>query len=134
MCFDNSKTLAFVLMYSVCLYVMFCFSSFFQDHQFLVSHHPLPEGGQLKADLAPSNSEAPEADECQEGDDAVDSQEDSGSTALPPPTTSEDKGLEKKRKCLDDLVSSCTSNPKDASWEPAVADTSGFEMFDSLDS
>jgi hypothetical protein len=134
MCFDNSKTLAFVLLYSVCLYVMFCFSSFFQNYQFLVSHPPLPEEGQLKADPTPSNSEAPEADECQEGDDAVDSQEDSGSTASPPPAISEDKGLEKKRKRLDDLVSSCTSNPKDASWEPAAANTSGFEMFDALDS
>jgi hypothetical protein len=112
---------------------MFCFSSFFQDHQFLVSHPPLPEEGQLEADPTPSNSEAPEADECHEGDDAVDSQEESGSTASPPPAISEDKGLEKKRKRLDNLVSSCTSNPKDASWEPTAADTSGFEMFDSLD-
>jgi hypothetical protein len=52
----------------------------------------------------------------------------------PPPAISEDKGLEKKRKRLDDLVSSCTSNSKDASGEPATADTSGFEMFDVLDS
>jgi hypothetical protein len=52
----------------------------------------------------------------------------------PPPAISEDKGLEKKRKHLDDLVSSCTSNLKDALGEPAAADTSGFEMFDALDS
>jgi hypothetical protein len=42
--------------------------------------------------------------------------------------------LEKKRKRPDDLVSSCTSNSKDASGEPAAVDTSGFEMFDALDS
>jgi hypothetical protein len=99
----------------------------------LVSHPPLPEGGQLEADHAPSNSEAPEADECRGGDDAVDSQEGSGSTTSPLPAISGDRGLEKKRKRLDDLVSSCTSNSKDASGEPAAADTSGFEMFDALD-
>jgi hypothetical protein len=137
MCFDNSKILAFVLLYPLGLYVMLCFlhfSSFLQDHRFLVSHPPLPEGGQLKADPAPSNSEAPEADECQGGDDVVDSQEDSGSTTSPPPAISKDKGPEKKKKRLDDLVSSCTCNPKDASGEPAAADTSSFEMFDALDS
>jgi hypothetical protein len=100
----------------------------------LVSHPPLPEGGKLEADPAPSNSKAPEADECRGGDDVIDSQEGSGSTTSPPPTISEDKGLEKKRKRLDNLVSSCTSNSKDASGEPAAADTFGFEMFDALDS
>jgi hypothetical protein len=52
---------------------------------------------------------------------------------LPPPAISEDKGL-KKRKHPDNLVSSCTSNSKDASGELAGVDTSGFEMFDALDS
>jgi hypothetical protein len=115
-------------------FVFLHFSSFLQDHLLLVSHPPLPEEGQLEADPAPSNSEAPEADECQGEDDAVDSQEDSSSTTSPPPAISEDKGLEKKRKRLDNLVSSCTSNPKDASGEPTAADTSGFERFDALDS
>jgi hypothetical protein len=110
------------------------FSSFLQDHQFSVSHPPLPEGGQLEADPAPSNSEAPEADECQEGDDAMDSQEDSGSATSPPLAMYEDKGLEKKRKRLDDLVCSIISTSKDAPGEPAVAETFGFEMFDALDS
>jgi hypothetical protein len=40
----------------------------------------------------------------------------------------------KKRKRPNDLVSSCTSNSKDASGELATVDTSGFEMFDALDS
>jgi hypothetical protein len=100
----------------------------------LVSHPPLPEGGQLEADHAPSNSEAPEADECRGGDDAIDSQEGSGSTTSPPPAISKDKGLDKKRKRPDNLVSSCTSNSKGASGELAAVDTSGFEMFDALDS
>jgi hypothetical protein len=92
-----------------------------------------PRGGQLEADPASSNSEAPEANECRGGDDVIDSQEGSGSTTSPPPAISEDKGL-KKRKRHDDLVSSCTSNLKDASRELSAIDTSGFEMFDALDS
>jgi hypothetical protein len=40
----------------------------------------------------------------------------------------------KKRKHLDDLVSSCTSNSRDASGELAAVDTSGLEIFDALDS
>jgi hypothetical protein len=63
----------------------------------------------------------------------VDSQESSGSTTSPPPAISEDKGL-KKRKRPNDLVSSCTSNSKDASGELAAVDNSGFEIFDALDS
>jgi hypothetical protein len=115
---------------------MSCLASFlsFLGSPILGSHPPLPEGGQLEADPTPSNSEAPEADECRGGDDAVDSQEGSGSTTSPPPSIYEDKGLEKKRKRPDDLVSLCTSNSKDASGEPAAIDTSGFEMFDALDS
>jgi hypothetical protein len=100
----------------------------------LVSRPPLPEEGQLQADPAPSNSEAPEADEGQDGNDVIDSQEDSGSTSSPPPAISKDKNLEKKRKRIDDLISSSTSNPKDASGEPAAAKASDFEIFDALDS
>jgi hypothetical protein len=44
-----------------------------QDHQFLVSRPPLPEVGPLPADLASPVSEAPEADESQDGDDAKES-------------------------------------------------------------
>jgi hypothetical protein len=95
---------------------------------------PLPEEGQLQADPAPPNSEAPEADEGQDGDDVVDSQEDSGSTSLPPPAISEEKNMEKKRKRLDDLTYSSTSIPKGAPREPATAKASALEMFDALDS
>jgi hypothetical protein len=100
----------------------------------LVSHPPLSEGGQLEADPSPSNSEAPEDDECRGGDYVIDSQEGSGSTTSPSPAISKDKGLEKKRNGPDDLVSSCTSNSKGALGELVAVDTSGFEMFDALDS
>jgi hypothetical protein len=56
-----------------------------QGHQFLVLHPPLPEAGPLPADLASSVSEAPKADENQDGDDAEESEEEtSSSTSLPP--------------------------------------------------
>jgi hypothetical protein len=42
--------------------------------------------------------------------------------------------LEKKRKRLEDLISSSTSIPKDAPGEPAAAKSSDIEMFDALDS
>jgi hypothetical protein len=45
-----------------------------QGHQFLVSHPPLTEVGPLPAELASSVSEAPEADDNQDGDDAEESE------------------------------------------------------------
>jgi hypothetical protein len=79
-----------------------------QGHQFLVSHPYLPEEGPIQADPAPAVSEAPEADEVQDEDDAKDSREDSSSTSSPPPANSEEKSLERKRKHLEDLASSST--------------------------
>jgi hypothetical protein len=68
-----------------------------QGHQFLISHPPLPEAGPLPADLASSVSEAPEADENQDGDDAEESEEETSSSTSPPPMFAEDalvgKGL-----------------------------------------
>jgi hypothetical protein len=69
-----------------------------QGHQFLVSRPPLPEAGPLSADLASSVSEAPEADENQDGDDAKESEEDTSSSTSPPPVHSEDTSIDKKRK------------------------------------
>jgi hypothetical protein len=112
-----------------------CFSdAFLQDHQFLVYRPPLPEEGPIQADPAFAASEAPEADEGQDRDDAINSREDSISTLSPPPANSEEKSLEKKRKRLADLTSSSTSIPKDAPGEPATAKSSNIEMFDALDS
>jgi hypothetical protein len=69
-----------------------------QVHQFLLSRPPLPEAGPLPADLALSVSEAPEADDNQDGDDAKESEEDTSSLTSSPPVQSEDTGLDKRRK------------------------------------
>jgi hypothetical protein len=86
----------------------------------LVSHPPLLEEGPIQADPASAASEAPEADDGQDGDDAEFSQEESGSTSSPTPTYSEEPNLDKKRKHLDDLLSSSTSAPKDALGETSA--------------
>jgi hypothetical protein len=80
-----------------------------QDHLFLVSRPPLLEAGPLPADLASSVSEAPEAEENQDGNDAKESEEDTSSMTLPPPALSEDIGADKKRKRVDDFASSSSS-------------------------
>jgi hypothetical protein len=100
----------------------------------LVSRPHLPEEGPIEADPAPASSKAPEVGENQDGDDAKESLEESDSTTLPPPANSKDRGLEKKRKHLEDLASSSTSVPKNASGEPAAAKDSDLEMFELLDS
>jgi hypothetical protein len=69
-----------------------------QGHQFLLSRPSLPEAGPLPADLASSVSEAPEADENQDGDNAKESEEGTSSSTSPPPVCSEDTGVDKKRK------------------------------------
>jgi hypothetical protein len=51
-----------------------------------------------------------------------------------PPANSREPSLEKKRKHLDELLSSSTSIPKDAPGKPSIAKTSDLEMFDALDS
>jgi hypothetical protein len=80
-----------------------------QDHQFLVSLPPLPEDGPLAADLASTISEAPKAEESQDGDEAEESKEDTSSMTSPPPVLSKDTGIDKKRKHVDELASSSTS-------------------------
>jgi hypothetical protein len=52
----------------------------------------------------------------------------------PPPTVSEDRDLDKKRKRIGDVASSSTSVLKDASGEPATARYSEPDMFELLDS
>jgi hypothetical protein len=52
----------------------------------------------------------------------------------PPPANSGEPSLDKKRKRLDELLSSSTSSPKDAPGEPSTAKASSLEMFDALDS
>jgi hypothetical protein len=80
-----------------------------QGHQSFVSRPPLPEGGPIQADLVSAASEAPEAEERQDGDDAEDSLEGTSSTTSPHPVHSEDPGLDRKRKHVEELLSSSTS-------------------------
>jgi hypothetical protein len=100
----------------------------------LVSRPPLPEEGPIQADPPSGASEAPQANEGQDGDDAEVSRDDSGSTSSPPPANSGEPSLDKKRKCLDKLISSSTSTPKDALGEPSNIKASDLEIFDALDS
>jgi hypothetical protein len=98
-----------------------------QGHQFLVSRPPLPEAGPLPADLASSVSEAPEADEDQDGDDAEESEEKTSSLTSSPPVLAEDAGVDKKRKRVDKLASSSS-----AAAEKAPVLTGDMEYFDLL--
>jgi hypothetical protein len=99
----------------------------------LVSRPPLLEEGPIQADPVSAASEAPEADDCQDGDDAEISREESRSTSSPPPTCSEEPSLDKKRKHLDELISSSTSALKDAPGETSSAKAPVIEMFDALE-
>jgi hypothetical protein len=100
-----------------------------QGHQFLVSHPPLPEAGPLPADLASSVSEAPEADENQDGDDAEESKEETSSSISPPPMFAEDAGVDKKRKHVNEFASSSS-----AAADKAPVLTGDMEYFDLLTS
>jgi hypothetical protein len=107
--------------------------AFVQGHQFFVSHPPLPEGGPFQANHVSTASEAPEAEESQDGDDAEDSLEGTSLTMSPPPVHSEDPSLDRKRKRVEELVSSSTSASKAAAGGPS-APNDDIEIFDLLDS
>jgi hypothetical protein len=102
---------------------------FLQGHQFLVSHPPLPEEGPLQADPVSAASEAPEAEESHDGDDAKDSLEGTSSTTLPPPAHSKEPSLDRKRKRVEEFISSSTSASKAAIGEPS-APNDDVELFD----
>jgi hypothetical protein len=102
-----------------------------QEHQFLVSRPPLPEEGPLLADLASSVSEAPEAEQNQDGDDAKESEEDTSSTTSPPPVLSEDTGVDKKRKRVDEFASPSSSLQRTAADKAPVL-VEDIEYFDLL--
>jgi hypothetical protein len=87
---------AFFYLITVCLVTLGLFS--FQDHQSLVSRPPLLEGGAIQDVPVSATSKAPEAEDSQDRDEAKDSLEGTSSTMSPPPTLSEDLGLDKKRK------------------------------------
>jgi hypothetical protein len=100
-----------------------------QDHQFLVSLPPLPKEGPLAADLASTVAEAPEAKESQDREEAEESEEDTSSMTSPPPALSEDTGIDKKRKRVDELSSSSTSAQRTMADEAPVLEE-GVEFFD----
>jgi hypothetical protein len=98
-----------------------------QGHQFLVSRPPLPEAGPLPADLASTASEAPEANESQDGDDVKESEEETSSSTSPPPILAENVGVDKKRKRVDEIASSSFAA---AGKAPVL--TEDMEYFDML--
>jgi hypothetical protein len=100
-----------------------------QDHQFLVSRPSLPEEGPLPADLASAISEAPEAEENQDRDDAEVSEDDTSSTTSPPPALSKDLVVDKKSKHVEELASSSTSVQRTAAGE-ALVQEDDLELFD----
>jgi hypothetical protein len=119
---------------SRCVFLFLCCSADLfcvQEHQFLVSRPPLPEVGPLPADLAASVSEAPEAEENQDGDDVEESEEDTSSTTSPPHALSEDAGVDKKRKRVDEFASSSSSLQKTAADKASVL-VGDIEYFDLL--
>jgi hypothetical protein len=94
-----------------------------QGHQFLVSRPPLPEAGPLPADLASPASEAPKADESQDGDDVEESEEETSSSISPLPAFAEEVGVNKKRKCVDEITSSSFAA---AGKAPVLAEGAGI--------
>jgi hypothetical protein len=93
----------------------------------------MPEEGPIQADHVSATSEAPEAKESQDGDDAEDLLEGTSSTMLPPPAHSEDPSFDRKRKHVEEFISSSTSASKAAVGEPS-APHEDEELFDLLDS
>jgi hypothetical protein len=79
--------------------------------------------------LASTVSEAPEAEENQDGDETEESEEDTSSSTSPPPALSEDIGVDKKRKCVDEFASLSTSAQRTAADEAPVL-KEGVEFFD----
>jgi hypothetical protein len=78
-------------------------------------------------------SEASEAEDSQDEDEAEDSLERTSSTTSPPPTLSEDLGLDKKRKRVEELASSSASAHKNVVGEASALEDEE-ELFDALDS
>jgi hypothetical protein len=106
---------------------------FFQDHRFLVSRPPLLEGGDIQNVPVSAASEAPKVADSQDGYAGEDSLEDTSSTTSPPPVLSEDRGVDKKRKRVIELLSSSTSAHMAVIGEtPAPEDD--VELFDLMDS
>jgi hypothetical protein len=78
-------------------------------------------------------SEAPEAEDSQDEDEAEDSLERTSLTTSPPPALSRDLGLDKKRKRVKELLSWSTSAQKNVAEEASALEDEE-ELFDALDS
>jgi hypothetical protein len=115
----------------VCLVTFRLFS--FQDHRLLVSRPPLPEGGAIPNLPVSAAFEAPEAEYSQDGDEGEDSLERTSSTMSPPPAFSEDLGVDKKRKRVEEFASSSASTRKTVAGETSAPEDD-IELFDLMDS
>jgi hypothetical protein len=123
----------FIFFYLITVFLITFDLFFFQDHQFLVSRPPLPEGGPIQDVPVSAASEAPEAEDSQDEDKAEDLLERTSSTTSPPPALSEDLGLNEKRKRVEELVSSSASAHKNVVGEASALEDEE-ELFDALDS
>jgi hypothetical protein len=121
---------SFILSF-VCLVILDSF--FFQDHQSPVSRLPLPEGGAIQNVPISAASEAPEAEASQDEDKGKDSLERTSSTTSPPPALSEDLGVDRKRKRVEEFASSSASAHKTVAGETLDIEDNE-ELFDALDS
>jgi hypothetical protein len=122
---------AFFYLITVFLITFDLFS--FQDHQFLVSCPPLPEGGPIQDVPIDAASEAPKAEDSLDEDEAEDSLERTSSMTSPLPALSKDLGLDKKRKCVEELASLSASAHKNVAGEASALEDEE-ELFDALDS
>jgi hypothetical protein len=75
----------------------------------------------------------PEVEDSQDGDEGEDSLQDTSSTTSPPPALSEDRGVDKKRKCVTELLSSSTSAHTTVIGETSAPEED-VELFDLMDS
>jgi hypothetical protein len=123
----------FVFFYLITIFLIIVGLFSFQDHKFLVSRPPLPEGGALQDVPVSAASKALEAEDSLDGDKGEDSLERTSSTTSPPPTLSEDLGLDKKRKHVEELASSSASAHKNVAGEASALEDEE-ELFDALDS
>jgi hypothetical protein len=98
-----------------------------------VSRPPLPEGGDIQNVPISAASEAPEVEDSQDVDEGKDSLEDTSSTTSPLPALSEDRGIDKKRKRVIELLSSSTSVHTTVIGETPVPEDD-VELFDLMDS
>jgi hypothetical protein len=77
--------------------------------------------------------EAPKTKDSQDGDEGEDSLERTSSTTSPPPALSEDLGVDKKRKRVEEFASSSASAHRTVAGETFTPEDDG-ELFDLMDS